>query len=174
MILLNLMRLVISTAAVIIILSIIVLLYDPATVYADSPEETFSKYINAMREHNPSPELDIYTKQTREMLSGWNVTTTQMDNIVKAYKGCYGAETKFNDSYTLAVIRYNLAQKQCSPWFFKNISGNWLLDLTMMQRAIRFGPGNAWHFVAGLQHEYEFGFADWKFNNNGYPVTDMD
>ncbi len=93
-----------------------------------------------------------------------------MDNIVSAYNGCYGAETLYNNSYSLAVIRYSLDQKQCSPWFFKHVNGNWLLDLTMMQKAIRFGPGNVWHFAAGLNHEYNFGFTDWNIDENGYPV----
>jgi len=165
------MRLVRSTSAIIIILYFTALLYGPETVYADSPEETLSKYIDAMREHNPSPELEFYTKQTREMLSGWNVSPTQMDNIVKTYGICYSGETVYNDSYNLAIIRYGIGQKQCSPWFFRNKNGNWLLDLTMMQRAIRFGPGNNWHFVAGLKHEYEFGFADWRFDESGYPAS---
>lgn len=165
------MKFVRSTSAVIIILSFTAILYDPETVYADSPEETLNEYIAAMRNHNTSPELDFYTQQTRKMLKGWNVTPSQMDNIVNTYNSCYGSEVLHNDSYSLAVIRYSIEQKQCSPWFFKNISGNWLLDLTMMQRAIRFGPGNAWHFVAGLKHEYEFGFVDWRFDKNGYPVS---
>lgn len=142
---------------------------DPA--YAGSPEETLREYVDAMRNHNSNPDMDFYTQQTREMLRGWNVTTSQMDNIVKTYRGCTGGEILYDDSYSLAVIRYDIIQKQCSPWFFKNSNGNWLLDLTMMQRAIRFGPGNAWHFAAGLKHEYNFGFADWEFNSLGYPVS---
>jgi len=154
-----------------ILLSLISLSYAPTPVYADSPVETLNEYINAMRNHNTSPELDLYTQQTREMLKSWNVTPSQMDNIVNTYNSCYGSEVLHNDGYSLAVIRYGIEQKQCSPWFFKYINGKWLLDLTMMQKAIRFGPGNAWHFVAGLKHEYEFGFADWRFDKNGYPVS---
>lgn len=159
------------TTVYLILLVLICTVYFADVVYAGAPDETLKEYINAMKNYNSSPYLDFYTQQTREMLNGWNVSPTQMDNIVMTYGICYSGETIYNDSYSLAVIRYSIKQKQCSPWFFKYINGKWLLDLTMMQRAIRFGTGNAWHFVAGLKHEYDFGFTDWRIDKNGYPVS---
>jgi hypothetical protein len=45
------------------------------------------------------------------------------------------------------------------------------LDLTMMQRAIRFGRANARHFDLAANNPYRFAFADWRFDANGFPLA---
>ena len=44
-----------------------------------------------------------------------------------------------------------------------------MLDLTMMQRAIRFGRDNSWHFAPTADHAYTYAFRDWRLDASGYP-----
>ncbi len=104
------------------------------------------------------------------MLSGWVMTAAQADNQAKALKQCHPLDVQFSDEGQLAIIRYPITNRQCNPWFMVLERGAWRLDLTMMQRAIRFGRSNAWHFVKGIGHPYEFAFSDWKFDEHGFPV----
>ena len=69
------------------------------------------------------------------------------------------------------MIRYPIPQRACAPFFFERIAGAWALDLTMMQRAVRFGRSNAWRFDPGAEHSYAFAFEDWRFDRNGFPMA---
>jgi uncharacterized protein len=134
-----------------------------------SPAETLQKYFAAMQQRNANPELDIYTPDTRRVLKDWVMTPAQMDNIVNSYRRCHAETERYDSTRRYAVIRYPIAERLCSPWFFENINGEWALDLTMMQRAIRFGRDNSWHFERGAEHPYRFAFADWAFDSMGFP-----
>jgi len=138
--------------------------------HTETPKETLSLYLGAMREHNTNPDLPIYTEQSKQMLKAWKVTPSQMDNMVRSYSSCTPDEAKFDSSYLYAVIRYPINQKQCSPWFFQKVGDVWKLDLTMMQKAVLFDNKNRWHFVPGVSHRYGFAFSDWTIDINGYPT----
>jgi uncharacterized protein len=125
-----------------------------------SPEETLLAYFRAMAAHNSSPGLGIYTPETREMLKGWLMTPAQMDNLVRTYRGCQPEAPIFDPKRSRAVIRYPDSQRSCAPFFFQRVDADWLLDLTMMQRAIRFDAANAWHFVPHADHPYRYAFED--------------
>ncbi|WP_301102985.1 TPM domain-containing protein [Propionivibrio sp.] len=137
----------------------------------NSPEVTLQAYLNAMSTRNASPDLDIYSAPTRAMLKQWVVTPAQMDNIVATYRDCHADAVRYDAQQTLAVIRYPVDERMCSPWFFVRQGDRWQLDLTAMQGLIRFGRDNSWHFDVQLinQHPYQFAFADWGFDNRGYP-----
>lgn len=134
-----------------------------------SPAETLSKYFVALGERNANPSLDIYTPATQRLLEDWVITPAQMDNVVNTYRRCHAENAQIDSSGGYAVIRYPIRERQCSPWFFENLDGTWALDLTMMQRAIRFGRDNSWHFEHGVEHPYEYAFADWAFDGYGFP-----
>ncbi len=68
------------------------------------------------------------------------------------------------------MIRYPVEDRACAPWFFRRDGADWRLDLTMMQRAIRFGRTNAWRFAPGVEHPYRFAFTDWTFDRHGFPA----
>ena len=135
-----------------------------------SPDETLQAYFAAMAERDTRTDLPIYSGATRRMLKGWVMTPAQMDNVVRLYRGCRTDRALANRADKRAVIRYRLADRVCSPWFFRIEGGRWRLDLTMMQGAIRFGRNNAWRFAGGLPPEYAFAFSDWSFDRNGFPV----
>lgn len=134
-----------------------------------SPAETLTIYFAALKQRNKNPGLAIYTPATQQMLRDWVMTAPQMDNLVHTYSLCNAEPSRIDKSRRYAVIRYPTHQKQCSPWFFEFIDGTWALDLTMMQRAIRFGRDNAWHFERGAPQPYDYAFADWEFDSHGFP-----
>ena len=142
---------------------------DENVIAGSSPAKTLSSYFAVLKQRNKNPGLDIYTPATRRMLEEWVMTAPQMDNLVHTYSLCNAERARIDKSRRYAVIRYPIKQRQCSPWFFENIDGAWALDLTMMQRAIRFGRGNAWHFERDAQHPYEYAFVDWQFDSHGFP-----
>ena len=135
----------------------------------ESPEQTVRAYIRAMADHNMRPELSLYTEDTRRMLAGWVTTTAQADNLVRIYRDCIPEPARMDALQHYAVIRYRVEQRQCAPWFLQYEQGQWRLDLTMMQKAIRFGRSNAWHFDLNTDHPYRYAFSDWRFDHNGYP-----
>ncbi len=136
-----------------------------------SPGETLAAYLAAMADRNTDPELGIYTAETRGMLSQWVVTPAQMDNVVKAYRRCHPEPPRLDPGGGRAVIRHPPAERACAPWFFERSGAAWALDLTMMQRAIRFGRDNSWHFDPTAEHAYTYAFRDWRLDARGYPQT---
>lgn len=134
-----------------------------------SPEETLAHYFDAMGRRDPDPDLPIYTPETRAMLRGGFMPPAQMDNLVSTYRNCAPQSARLGPAGTLAVIRYDIADRRCAPWFFRRVGEHWLLDLTMMSRAIRFGRDNSWHFDLSVDHPYAFAFEDWQFDRNGFP-----
>ncbi|MDH3434124.1 MAG: TPM domain-containing protein, partial [Gammaproteobacteria bacterium] len=134
-----------------------------------SPATVLSQYLSRMQARDANPDLDIYTAATRKMLRDWVMTPAQMDNIVTTYRRCEAEAERIDSGGRYGVIRYPLGQRQCAPWFFENDGGRWALDLTMMQRAIRFGRDNSWHFERGVEHPYAYAFTDWSIDSQGYP-----
>ena len=72
-----------------------------------------------------------------------------------------------NDS--LAVIRFPVSERTHPPYFFTKTDDGWQLDFWTMSQTIQMNHKNMWHF-RHLDHEYAFGFADWEFDRNGFPV----
>lgn len=134
-----------------------------------TPKDIVKAYLDAMAQRNSNPGLPIYTQATRQMLAGWTVTPAQMDNIVRAYQKCSPPQEFIDGQYGLSVLRYPAAERQCNPWFLTLENGEWKLDLTMMQTAIRFNHRNEWHFSNGWPGPYAFAFQDWRFDSHGFP-----
>ncbi|NNC56767.1 MAG: hypothetical protein HKO12_04360 [Woeseiaceae bacterium] len=142
---------------------------DYASNAGSTPSETLSIYFEVLKRHDKNPALAIYTPAAREMLESWPMTSPQMENLVHTYSRCNAERAQIDRSRRYAVIRYPIDERQCSPWFFESFDGAWTLDLTMMQRAIRFGSNNAWRFDVGVRHPYQYAFSDWAFDSRGFP-----
>lgn len=142
----------------------------PADTLARTPAQALQAYFDAMGARDTNPDLPFYTPATREMLRGGTITRAQMDQVVKTYRRCRAEPRMTSPDGRLAVIRYPIPQRACAPFFFQNLGGDWALDLTMMQQAIRLGRTNAWHFDPGVEHPYRFAFGDWRFDENGFPA----
>lgn len=139
---------------------------------ARSPQDVVAAYLDAMRRRDGSPELDIYTPESRAMMRDWLITPAQMDQVARVYASCHRAELRYDRSAERAVIRYPIAQRACAPWFLEHSGEGWQLDLTMQQKAVRFGRGNAWHFDLSRPHPYGFAFEDWELDRNGFPIRE--
>jgi uncharacterized protein len=113
-----------------------------------------------MKKRDGRPDLPLYSKARRAMMANWAVTPAQMDNVVKTFATCPQAELKIIPGDKLAVLRYPPAERECSPWFLVREDGMWKLDLTMMQRALRFNNRNQWRFDPKVSHEYKPAFAE--------------
>lgn len=133
------------------------------------PEETLARYFAAMAEGEVSPDLPLYTVASQVMLYSWTVTPAQRKTMIASYRSCPAESVRLGSGGRYAVIRYPQDKRACAPWFFEKGSDGWELDLTMMQNAIRFGRTNAWRFDFSVSHPYDFAFADWSFDANGFP-----
>lgn len=142
---------------------------DITIVAGPTPRATLKAYLAAMENRNASPDLAIYTPGTRAMLKGWTITAAQMDSVVKSYRSCVSEGTRARGDY--AVMRYRIKDRACAPYFFQQSSDGWLLDLTLMQTAIRFGRSNAWRIDLTAAGPYAFAFKDWRFDKNGFPIA---
>ena len=134
-----------------------------------SPTDALELYLAAMAAHDARPDLPFYTAETRAMLAGWTTTRAQMDHLVESYRRCGTTTERRDGADRLAVLRYPVADRRCAPWFFRREGGDWQLDLTMMQSAIRFGRDNSWRLLPEADHPYGFAFDDWTFDRHGFP-----
>jgi uncharacterized protein len=135
-----------------------------------SPEAALAAYFELLREQDSAPDHGLYTAETRAMLRRWVMTPAQMDTLLRAYRGCKAEPARLDSAGRLAVIRYRVQDRECSPWFFIKSNEGWQLDLFAMQQAIRFGRGNEWHLAPGADQRYSFAFSDWQFDAHGFPV----
>jgi len=124
-------------------------------------------YHRVMESGNARPDLGIYTRATQQMMKDWVVTPAQMRNMVNTYRKCSKTEVRIQGNY--GVVRYELNERQCSPYFLQRENGAWKLDLSMMSNAIRFNHKNQWHFAMNVDHPYGFAFTDWRFDPRGFP-----
>ena len=125
---------------------------------AASPLDTVSAYLAAMAAHDASPDLDLYTPATREMMTGHLVTRGQMGNLVRTYEAC--PQPRVREQGEFAVVDYPGDSGRCSPWFLESgADGRWRLDLLTMQSAVRFDTQNRWRIAAPeALGDYRFAF----------------
>ena len=142
---------------------------DVAAASSD-PLATYHAYVRAMQARNGSANLAIYTQDTQAMMARHTVTPAQMDNVAQSLARCAGAETRMAERY--AVVRFPVAKRQCPPYFMMHENGAWRLNLTLMRTALRFNHRNEWRLSGGfeaLSAPYRFAFADWRFDQHGFP-----
>jgi uncharacterized protein len=137
---------------------------------AETPERAIDAYLEAMGTRNARPDLALYSRTTRAMLEDWTITAAQMDTIARAYAGCGQREVRFDPSGEHAVVRYAIGERKCAPWFFVRENSAWRIDLAASQDAIRFNHRNQWRLAERDASGYGFGFADWRFDDNGFPI----
>ena len=134
------------------------------------PIEVVEAYHQAMARHDDRVDLDIYSDDTVRMLRNWTVTTAQMDSVASEATQCHIDKSVISGDR--AVVRYKVSERECAPYFLVKEYGYWTLNLTMMQKAIRFNNKNQWHFDLNnpsAMRSYKFAFSDWRLDKHGYP-----
>lgn len=132
-----------------------------------TPTEIVNLYHQAMKNRDARSDLEIYSTKTRELIKSWAMTAGQMDNIAKTFANC--TQQKQFIMLQLAVVRYGVEQRQCSPYFLVFEAGAWRLDFSTMYSLIKFNHNNQWHFKKNAVNLYSFGFGDWQFDKHRYP-----
>ena len=145
----------------------------------ESPEKVLRKYLQSLKTHNRNPDLEIYTKATREFFRKHTVTTINQDNEVRFLAPCLPKQTTLygddGEHAVIAALPYD-KHRTCSPYFFKKEEGKWRLDIATMARMLRFNTQMAFHFdprkrLQGEGIYYAYAFDGYAFDANGYPYT---
>ncbi|HSN72965.1 MAG TPA: TPM domain-containing protein [Steroidobacteraceae bacterium] len=125
-----------------------------------TPQGTIAAYLAAMAVYDASPDLDLYTPESRAFLNGHVVTRAQMENLVRTYLDCGDGEML--TSNRRAVVRYPQGGAACAPWLLvRGDDSLWRLDLATMSRALRFDTANRWRLAdPQAAREYGFGLED--------------
>jgi uncharacterized protein len=149
---------------------------EPSTVRTSSsdPLKSVEAYVRSAREGDLLQDPSLYTDASVRMLEARRATKEQMANAVRSYEQCQSRfdTIRYDNVRQRAVIRYRVGARTCHPWFLtrSDFSDTWQIDLTEMRRAIRFNRQNYWH-LAAPDTPYRFGFDDWRFDDNGYPLA---
>lgn len=134
------------------------------------PREVVMTYLLAMNDGNMSANLPIYSKATQKMLARHpSNNPTAGKQLFNAYVLC--PIDRVQDLNGFAVVRYHLSHRKCAPFFLIYEDNAWKLDMTMMQRAVRFNQINEWRFNLAEPNPYMFAFSDWVFDRTGAPET---
>ena len=113
------------------------------------------------------PDLPLFTPATRKFFAGWVVTDGQQDNELRSMNKAPASQTKISGNY--AVIRYPVLARTYSPYFFTKGSDGWMLDFSAMNKVLQMNHKNMW-MMRKTDHPYMFGFSDWTFDKNGFPI----
>lgn len=147
----------------------------PATADPDSyqpgatPEQSLAVYRQVLLDRVKDPNLPLYTQHTRKFLSSWVVTDAQQENALRSLSEATVDQVLVSGNQ--AVIRFPVLHRTHPPYFLENHGQGWELDFATMNRVIRMNHRNMWHFTS-QEHRYMFGFTDWKFDPNGFPIAE--
>ena len=133
----------------------------------NDPESALLVYKRVLQKHVKNPDLLLYTPETRQFFATWIVTDAQQNNELQGIEK--NAPEKIITSGNFAVIRYPASERTQPPYFLEKGDQGWMLDFQTMSRVIRMSHKNMW-MLKSREHPYMFGFADWKFDKNGFPI----
>ncbi len=100
---------------------------DPQKLSEVGPEKVAEAYLAAMRAHDASPMLPLYSTATREMLRKRRLTPVDMDAQVARHAGCGPLKALVNGGN--ALVRH--VAGRCPPFLMKREGGMWRVDLTV-------------------------------------------
>jgi hypothetical protein len=134
-----------------------------------TPIDSLTVYMRLLRNKIKDPDLALYTPETRKFLSRWVVTDAQQENELSRLERA--SIDRVLIAGNKAVIRFPSGQRTMPPYFLEKNGSGWAFDFAAMNNLIRMNHKNMWHFVS-RDHPYMFGFADWRFDLNGYPIPE--
>lgn len=133
----------------------------------NTPQETLQLYKKALEMHIKDPELPLFTPETRKFFSNWVVTDAQQDNELRSLEKAPDGQLKISGTY--AVLRHPIKSRTHSPYFFTQNENGWMLDFATMSKVLQMNHKNMW-MMRKTDHPYMFGFSDWTFDTNGFPI----
>ena len=128
---------------------------DPQKLSGAGPEKVAEAYLAAMRAHDASPLLPLYSTATREMLRKRRLTPVDMDAQVARHAGCGPLKALVNGGN--ALVRH--ADGRCPPFLMKKENGAWRVDLTV-DPAIRTLVAETLPLLRGGLHDARLKGAD--------------
>ena len=128
---------------------------DPGKLSDAEPEKVAEAYLAAMRAHDASPLLPLYSRATREMLRKRRLTPVDMDAQVARHAGCGPLKALVNGGN--ALVRH--ADGGCPPFLMKREHGIWRVDLTV-DPAIRTLVAETLPLLRGGLHDAKLNGAD--------------
>lgn len=147
---------------------------DPQTVTikqvyaADTPEESLQRMFNNYIKSDMG-DWDVLTPSSRKHMQSMISTPAQRMNSVKRYDTCKIDEVVYNEDGSLAVLLYDLVQRECDPFVFEKGEDNkWRIDLRAIGEAFGHTYGNIWYihlerFEQSGIAKYLFGFKKFWF-----------
>jgi hypothetical protein len=149
---------------------------------ADTPEESLQRMFNNFIKSDMG-DWDVLTPDSRKHMQSMISTPAQRMNSIKRYETCKIDEVVYNDDDSLAVLLYDLAQRECDPFVFEKGKDNkWRIDLQTIGEALGHTYGNIWYihlerFERSGIAKYLFGFKKFwfrrfhekQFNHQGIP-----
>jgi hypothetical protein len=143
----------------------------PQVTPQPTPKLALAAYKKILADHNTRPDLQIYSPGSRVFFSKWTMTDAQFDHLLAALGSAVPEKIVIQDNR--AVIRYPVADRELSPFLLIHGTEGWMFDFAAMNRLIGINHNNQWHFRS-LDHPYMFGFADLRFDGNGFPFAAND
>ncbi len=132
----------------------------------ETPMESLRVYMKVLERRVKDPNLLIYTRETRRFLSKWLVTDAQQEKELKGLS-LHLSSAEQRISGDLAVVRFPVSVRTEPPYFFRKSSDGWRLDISSMNRLIRFNHLNQWRFTTS-DHEFMFAFSENSIDANGF------
>lgn len=135
----------------------------------NSPKLSLEMYKRILRSKIKDPDLPIFTPKTRTFFAKWVVTDAQQNNELRGLEEDVVERVIIDADY--AVVRFPLNKRTAAPYFFQKSEEGWMLDFWTMSQVIRMNHKNMW-MIKRTDHPYMFGFSDWKFDKNGFPISE--
>ncbi|BHH85227.1 TPM domain-containing protein [Desulforhopalus sp. 52FAK] len=135
---------------------------------AETPEESLQRMFNNFAKSDMG-DWDVLTPESRKHMQSMISTRAQRMNSIKRYDTCEIDEVVYNKDGNLAVLLYDLAQRECDPFVFEKGEDNkWRIDLRAIGEALGHTYGNIWYihlerFEQSGIAKYLFGFKKMWF-----------
>lgn len=126
-----------------------------------TPQETFKRYIEHLKNYINDPDLGIYTQESRIFYRYIpKLSKSYFDSRVRQLNRLkYHITTKGN--YAVVLFEGKGFRKE-GPYFLKKTEEGWQIDIISMSKWVRYDTDNNW-FIGGDNHPYIF-----AFENNQY------
>ncbi|MBN1542020.1 TPM domain-containing protein [candidate division KSB1 bacterium] len=144
---------------------------DPDVAPQPTPRAALEAYHRLLSAGSFHPLHLLLTPESRQFLQDRGVTRAQMRSGARLLDRVRDAGEIHIQEHR-AVIRFDPSDRRAHPFFFHKTDSGWQLDLLAMNRVIGFNHRNEW-FRRVANHPYAFALKDWRFDENGFPVSSL-